>query len=136
MVCAQLSRFLAGGGKLDGGRNKQLCHVGLRVGEDVVDVALLHHAAGLHDSHTVSDAGDHVHLVGNHDDGHAQFTVHTLKERKHFLSGFRVQRAGGLISQQQGRVGRKRTSNTHTLLLTARQIPRTSGCLIVKADQF
>ena len=74
--------------------------------------------------------------MGNHHDGHTQFTVHTLKKRKNFMSGFRVQRTGGLIRQQQGGAGRERTSNTHTLLLTTRKLVRVMTCTVGKTHEL
>ena len=52
------------------------------------------------------------------------------------MSGFRVQRAGGLIRQQQGGVSRERTSNTHTLLLTARKLVRVVTGTVGKTHEL
>ncbi|CNJ22338.1 Uncharacterised protein [Mycobacterium tuberculosis] len=52
------------------------------------------------------------------------------------MSGFRVQRAGGLIRQQQGGAGRERTSNAHTLLLTTRKLVRVMTCTVGKTHEL
>ena len=52
------------------------------------------------------------------------------------MSGFRVQRTGRLIRQQQGGAGRERTSNTHTLLLTTRKLVRVMTCTVGKTHEL
>ncbi len=52
------------------------------------------------------------------------------------MSGFRVQCTGGLIRKQQGGAGRERTSNTHTLLLTARKLVRVVTGTVGKTHEL
>src|ERR1019366_6452827 len=63
--------------------------------------------------------GDIV-LVGNEDDGVA-LIVQTIEQRHNFHAGLRVQVAGGLVRQNDGRTVDQGASNGHALPLSAGQ---------------
>ena len=76
-----------------------------RRGEYVVHVTGFDHASGTHNRHTVGNLLDHVHLVSDQHDGDAEFLIHSLEQRQYLGGGFRVERAGSLIREQDFRIG-------------------------------
>jgi hypothetical protein len=84
----------------------------------------LDHLAGIEHRHAVADTADHVHLVGDQHDGQAQLAVDLRQQRQHRGGGLRVQRAGGLVAQQDLRAGRQRAGDADALLLAAGQLRR------------
>ena len=96
-------------------------HLGLRVGEHLVGFALLHHASAVHHCDAVADAFHHVKLVGDDHDGHAKLLVHAFQHVEHRFCGFEIERAGGLVAQEDARVGGQCACDGHALLLSAAQ---------------
>src|SRR5690606_12940675 len=58
-------------------------------------------------------------IVGDHHDGLAVLAVELLQQAQDLLGGLAVQVAGGLVADQQGRVGDDRAGDRHPLLLAA-----------------
>ena len=72
-----------------------------------------------------------LRVVRNHDD---QTVVRNLGKQIHNLDArFRIQRAGGLVGQQDLRVVDERTRNGHALHLTARQLARLLVYVVAQA---
>ena len=59
--------------------------------------------------------------VGNDDDGMAVF-IHLPQRRHHFLAALAVERAGGLVGEDDLAAIHQRARDRHTLLLTAGQL--------------
>src|SRR5699024_3056916 len=117
-------------GVAQGGGHEVLRDLRLRVGEDLVDRALLHHAGVGHDDDLVGDRAHDLHLVGDHHDGDAQLLVDAAQQREHVAGGGGVQRAGRLVGEKQARVRRERTGDAHALLLAAGELLRVAPALI------
>ena len=64
----------------------------------------------------------HIRFVSDDDDGQALFAIELPDDFEHFVGGFGVEVAGGLIRQQQGGTVHQRAGNCHALLLTAREL--------------
>ena len=112
-----LDRAVAGGCRRAG-----FCVIaGLRVGEDRPDRAFLDDAAGIDDRDPVGDRADHFHLVGDQQDGQAEPPVDVLQQRQDRARGFRIERRGRLVGEQQRRAGGQRAGDADALLLAARQ---------------
>ncbi len=87
-------------------------HLGHRAG--------FHQLTGVQHRHAVADATDHVHLMGDQHDGQTELAIDLRQQLQHRGGGLRVQRAGGLVAQQDLRPGGQRARNAHALLLSAR----------------
>ena len=100
----------------------RLCVISdLRIGEDRPDRAFLDDAAGVDHSDPVGDRADHLHLVGDQQDGQAEPAVDVLEQRQDGAGGFRIERRGRLVREQQRRSRRQRAGDADALLLAARQ---------------
>ena len=70
----------------------------------------------------------------NDHDGHAALAVELLEQAQDGQRRMRVQRRGGLITQQNGGFGSQRTGNRHTLTLAARKLRRIGVRAVRQAD--
>src|SRR2546425_7634710 len=73
--------------------------------------------------------GGDVELVGDEHDGQPA-AVEALQERQHFHARARVEVAGGLVGQDDGRIVDERPRDGHALLLAARELARMMGLAI------
>lgn len=62
--------------------------------------------------------------MGDQHDGQAQLAVDLRQQLQHRGGGLRIQRAGGLVAQQDLRAGGQRARNTDALLLPTGQLRR------------
>ncbi len=106
----------------------------LRMQEDVRHRARFDDLTGVHHRDAVADAADHIHLMGDQDDGQLQFTVDLGQQLQHLGGGLRVQRAGGLVAEQDVRLGGQRPGDADALLLPTGQLRRVFACVIFQAD--
>ena len=79
-------------------------------------------------------AGDLV-LVGDHHDG-AAGRGQRVEQVQHVLGAVAVQGAGGLVGQQQHRLGGDRPGDGHPLLLAAGQLGRRVAQPVAETDQL
>ena len=96
----------------------------LRVAEDLEHVAFFDNDAFIHHDDAIADLFHYVHFVRDHDDRQTELLVNLLEELKRCLSGFRVKSRSGFVGKKNLRIGRKRTSNTDALFLTAGELRR------------
>ena len=54
-------------------------------------------------------------------DGHAELLVHAFQHVEHRFCGFEIERAGGLVAQEDARVGGQCACDGHALFLSAAQ---------------
>ena len=73
------------------------------------------------DVHHALCKGSDVHVVGDHDDG-AALLVQLLEQGHHLPAGLLIQRAGGLVGQQDRGVAHQRPGDGHALLLAAGEL--------------
>ena len=105
-----------------GGRNGRLIELVL----DDAPVAQAQYAIG--------HAGDGG-VVGDDDDGAAVLVVDVLHELQDFLGRLVVERARGLVAQQQTRVFDQRATDGTTLLLAARDLARELVAMFIEAQR-
>ena len=74
-------------------------------------------------------------VVGDLDDGVA-LAVQFPEQGQNFLPGFGIQRAGGLVGQQDGRAGDQRPCDGDPLLLPARKLVGLVGFPLLQAHHF
>ena len=81
----------------------------------------------------VGDAAGEVHLVGDHDHGHA-LIGERLHDAQHLADRLRVERRGRLVEQHQRRLHRERAGDRDPLLLAAGELRRMLVGLLGEAD--
>lgn len=118
------------------GGDESLGHRLLGCSEHVVHVAGFDHASGAHYGHAAGNLLDHVHLMGDKHNGDAEFLVHTLEQGQHFGGGFRVERAGGFVGEQNLRISGQCAGDADALLLAAGQLRRVFVCVLTEAHEF
>jgi len=96
--------------------------LGSGTGEHVVDGSGLHHLSGIEDGDPVGDATDYVELVGDDHDRDTQIAIGLPQQGKYLRRGLRIERAGRLVGEQQGRFGGQRAGDPDALLLPAGQL--------------
>ena len=74
-------------------------------------------------------------IVGDNDDGAAVGAVDVLHELQDFLGRLVVERARGLVAQQQARVFDERATDGTALLLAARNLTRKFVAVLVEAQR-
>lgn len=90
--------------------------------EDVLGGAELDYLTVAHDRDAVAEAHGLVEVVGDEDDRLLQPLLQFEQLVLHVAADQRVERAEGLVHQQQVRVGGERAGQAHTLLHTAGQL--------------
>ena len=70
--------------------------------------------------------------MGDKHNGNAELAVYTQKQAEHLVGGLRVECTCCLVGKQNFWLKRKRTGNTHTLLLAARELVGVAVCKIGK----
>ena len=91
--------------------------------EDVVDRALLHDAAEIHDDDVARHLRDHAEVVGDEDDGGVVLGLQVAQQRQHLGLGGDVDRGGRLVGDQQARLAGKRHGDHGALAQAARELP-------------
>ena len=74
-------------------------------------------------------------IVGDHDDGLAVLAVEVLQQAQDLLGGLAVEVAGGLVADQQGRVGDDGAGDGDALLLAAGELGRFVLLAVGEAHQ-
>ena len=77
-----------------------------------------------------------LRVMGDHHDGLAVLAVERLQQAQDLLGRLPVQVAGGLVADQQGRVGDDGAGDGHALLLAAGQFVRAVLRAVAQADQL
>ena len=116
--------------------DQTFCRFRLRMGEHGGYRAFLNDRAVVENGNLAADFFHHAHLMRDDDDRDAHLAVDILNQRKDRASGLRVQRTGRFITEQDLRIGCKRSGDGDPLLLTAGKLRRISLRLIRKSDQF
>src|SRR5258708_16703120 len=75
-----------------------------------------------------------VRVVRDHHDRLLVFPVEPLQQCEHFARGLRVEVAGGLIGEQQGRVRDDRARDGDALFLSTRELTRVMLLAIAQPD--
>ncbi len=128
-------------GPLFGQPELQRCQQGLAdlvlwVAEHLPDRALLDDSALLQHHDAVTDIADHRHFMGDQHNGQAQALIDLAQQAENRLGGFRVQRRGGLIAEQNRRVVHQCAGDADALFLPARQLRRIRLVLVLQAHQL
>ena len=79
---------------------------------------------------------NNAHLMGDDNDGDAEFVMDIPDKRKNRLRCLRVKRTCSLVAEKNFRVGRKRSCYCHSLLLAAGKLNGIALELIAEADDF
>lgn len=105
----------------------------LRVAEDLLRSALLHHVTVGHEDHPVGHLAGEAHLVRDHDHRHATLreVAQNLQHLAHHLG---VQGAGRLVEQHDVRVHRQGPRDRDALLLPTGQVRRLRVRLLRQPD--
>ena len=91
--------------------------------DDLVGIALFHDHAAIHEDHLVRHIPGKGHLMGHND--HCGFLLRQVPDHpQHFAGKLGIQSGGGLVKAKDVRVQRQGTGNSHTLLLTTRELMR------------
>ncbi len=106
----------------------------LRVQEHLGDRAQLDDVAAVHHRHAVADAADHVHLVRDQHDGQLQLAVDLGQQLQHRCRGLWVERAGGLVAEQDAWLGGQCAGDADALLLAAGELRRIVARMVLEAD--
>src|ERR1700694_2240282 len=77
-----------------------------------------------------------MRIVRHHDDGLAVLAVERLKQVENSVAGLAIEVAGGLVAQEQRRIGHNRARDADALLLAARELPRIVLRAIGKAHDL
>src|SRR3989442_10056208 len=94
----------------------------LRAVEDVLHRGTLHRAPGIHDDHVVARLRDHTQVVGDQDDRHVELVLQLAREVQDLRLDGDVQRGGGLVRDQDGRVARQRHGDHDALAHAAGEL--------------
>ena len=92
----------------------------LRVVEDRLGRAGLHHTPLIHEDDLIGDAAGKAHLMRNDNHGHAAL-AEIGHQIEHTLDQLRVERARNLVEENDLRFHGERAGNGDTLLLAARE---------------
>ena len=68
----------------------------------------LDNLAGVHHGNPVSPARDHAEIVGNQQNGHAVLLAKSIEQFEDLRLHRHVERGGGLIGDEEGRLRRQR----------------------------
>ena len=112
-------------------RHEQIrgCLVEHARGADLGHAGLVHH-------HDQVGHGQRLGLVmGDVDHGRADAAVNALDLDLHLLAQLLVERAQGLVHQQQARMRDQRPRHGDALLLAARELPRVAGAEMPELNQ-
>ena len=91
-----------------------------RVSKNMLHSAAFHDLAVIDDDNVICHIGDDAQIVGNQQDGHAQFLLQVFQKIQNLNLDCNVQRGGRLIGNKQGRSADQRHCNDGTLAQAAR----------------
>ena len=94
----------------------------LGVVENLIGGALLTDGAGVHDDDLVTQLGHNAQIVGDHDDGHAQFLLEGLHQLQNLGLNGHVQSGGGLVGDQNIRLTGQSHGDHNPLAHTAGEL--------------
>jgi hypothetical protein len=117
-------------------RKERLSEQGLLGGQEFLDRPLLKDPALAHDGRGITDSLDHVHLVRDQQHCQPEVLAELADQVQDLACGFGVQRGGGFVAQQHGRVGRQRAGDPDALLLAAGQLRGVRGGFALQPHQF
>ena len=103
-------------------------HLGERPGLD--DLPRLQQRDG------IADAFDHVHLVGDHQNGQIELGAQIEDQVEDLVGGAGVEGGGGFVAQEHGGFGRQRPRDTDPLPLPARQLRRVGVRRVRQPDEL
>mmetsp|Transcript_18259 Transcript_18259/g.28909 ORF Transcript_18259/g.28909 Transcript_18259/m.28909 type:complete len:656 (+) Transcript_18259:1222-3189(+) len=119
----QRGRILVSTGQ--GDRAKQgLCIRMLHLVKDLLDAAPFHSLAGVHHANPVAGFQNQAEVVRNKQHRSAVFLAQVFDQLDHRGLDRDIKSGGGLIQDQQGRLGHQRHGDHDPLLLTARKLVR------------
>ncbi|MGZ2373803.1 hypothetical protein ACVI3U_001706 [Sinorhizobium medicae] len=105
------------------------------MGEDIKGVPALHDFTLVDHRHVGSNRFHDFHLMGDEQHGKAQLRIDPPQKLQDRLRGFRVQRRGRLVREQQLGFGRKRPGDADALFLAAGKLRRIAPVLVGKTDE-
>ena len=127
IVALEKHRRVGLGRRLAAGRLGGQQHLGVgmrRRGEDLLGRPVLHHLAAPHDVDAVGETANDAEIVGDEDDGHAEFLLQLGEQRQDLRLDGHVERGGRLVGDQDVGVVGERHGDHHPLPLAARQLVR------------
>jgi hypothetical protein len=92
--------------------------------------------SGVHHDQSVGHGERFVLVVGDEDEGDADFALDAFELELHRLPQLQVQCGQGLVEQQCARPVDQRAGEGNPLLLTAGKLPRPARRLLVQLHQF
>ncbi len=102
---------------------EQRAGVGMtRLVENLGAVAFFHGLAVVHDEHAVGHFRHHAHIVGDEDDRHVHFFLQLADKLKYLRLNGHVERGGGLVGNEQGRLAREGHGDHDALAHPARKL--------------
>ncbi len=93
-----------------------------RLVENLGAVAFFHGLAVVHDEHAVGHFRHHAHIVGDEDDRHVHFFLQLADKLKYLRLNGHVERGGGLVGNEQGRLAREGHGDHDALAHPARKL--------------
>ena len=111
-------------------------HFCFRIGEDFLHRTNFCQFPMIHNCHTVTYFFHHRHLMGNDYHRQLQLLVYSFQKYQNLLRNFRVQCAGGLITQKHLRIHGQCSGNGNTLPLPAGKLCRISFCLVCQSNNL
>ena len=109
--------------RIDDGMTQELLHRCLsHLGRDARIVGLVRHDQAVLKVHGSRAVGGDVSLVRDHHDGDPAIAAETREDFHHLVARGAVEVAGGLVRQQQGRLGHQGAGDGDALLLAARKL--------------
>ncbi len=122
---AGLCQRLAHHGRNARRQRQQLARIGgLRPGKQLLHRRRLDHLAVAHHMHLVGYLGDDRQVMGDQQHPHIGLLGGAHHQLQHLGLDGVIQRGGGLVGNQQGRLARHRNGQHHTLAHAARELER------------
>ena len=104
-------------------RGEQSARIGVgSLSEDFSCRAVFDHSAAVHHQHAIHMAGDHAEVMRNEDQAHRALAHEFPNQLQDLACHGHVQRGGGLIGNQQGRLAGQGHGNGDALALAARKL--------------
>src|SRR5690554_1278077 len=106
-------------------RAQQALRVGVsRVGEDLLDRALLHDLPAVHHDHAVAHLRNDAEVVRDQEHRHAETVTEPRNQLQDLGLDRHVERGGRLVGDQEVRLAGERDGDHHALALAARELMR------------
>ena len=119
----------------DDGTDETARRFRLRRGEEVDDGAFFDDFSFFDDGDAVGDLLDDFHLVGNQNDGDAEFFIDVFQKLENGFHGFRVEGRGRFVGEKDGRIGNDGARDANTLFLAAGELRRIFVFIFGEADE-